>query len=826
MQAFLTRTFPIFCLVLFLSVSAESADREISSFENIVDLRGKWKFKTGDDLRWVDPNFNDSNWEELQVPVPWGKQGHYEYSGIAWYRLKLHVPEKESRKQFTGITIGFVDSSYELYAGGRKIGRVGSLPPFPKMEYDRITTFRIPQESFSSDGQLMLALRVWKSKEKDDALGGPYERNFLLGPIEYLVQKEFLSEIPLLLLSCVFFMVGIYHLHLYFRRRNLNEYLWFGLLSSFNAAFYTFLRSQWKYVLTDDFILLKELEYFAAYTFVPITIQFLWPLINRQISTPLRIYQLSYVLLALICLTHGLRLNIIALPIWEISVALFLPFLSYHIIQSALKGHAESKTIAIGLLLAVATLANDIAVDRAWIQSPRLMPYGFAALVLSMALSLSNRFRRVYSELDVLRADLERRVEDRTLQLTEQTRKTTEVNEKLYELNLKLSDANTKLSERGRELAEASLAKSQFLANMSHELRTPLNAIIGYSEMIQEDAQEKEINDFIPDLKKIREAGKHLLGIINDILDLSKIESGNVSLHVEEFKISMMIEDLGTTAAPLIEKNDNKLEIRIQENIGTMRGDIKRLRQILLNLLSNAAKFTENGKITIDASRENSDQNDWIIFRVSDTGIGMTDEQKSKVFQAFSQADTSVTRKFGGAGLGLVISKRFCQMMGGSITFESEPGKGSSFCVKLPAIPADVKKESGLDLMTDLAPQRSTPNGIVLVIDDDRSARDLMVRMVSREGFRVVTAWGGEEGLRLARDLEPSIITLDAFMPGVDGWSVLKELKSDPNLGKIPVIMVTMEEDKEKGLLLGASDFVPKPIKREELLAVLKKYKR
>jgi signal transduction histidine kinase len=823
-QAILSRTFPICCLVLFLSLSAESADREISSFEHIVDLRGKWKFKTGDDPRWVDPSFNDSNWEELQVPVPWGKQGHYDYSGIAWYRLKLHVPEKESRKQFTGITIGFVDSSYELYAGGRKIGRAGWLPPFPKMEYDRIGTFRIPQESFSSDGQLILALRVWKSDEKDDALGGPFERNFLLGPIEYLVHKEFLSEIPLLLLSCVFFMVGIYHLHLYFRRRNLNEYLWFGLLSSFNAAFYTFLRSQWKFVLTDNFNLLKELEYFAAYTFVPITIQFLWPLINRRISTPLRIYQLSYVLLALICLTPGLRLNIIALPIWEISVALFLPFLSYHIIQSALKGHAESKTIVIGLLIAVAILANDIAVDRAWIQSPRLMPYGFAALVLSMALSLSNRFSRVYSELDALRADLEKRVEDRTLQLTEQTRKTTEVNEKLSELNLKLSDANTKLSERSRELVEASLAKSQFLANMSHELRTPLNAIIGYSEMIQEDVQEKDINEFIPDLKKIREAGKHLLGIINDILDLSKIESGNVSLHLEEFKISMMIQDLGTTAAPLIEKNDNKLEIRIQENIGAMRGDIKRLRQVLLNLLSNAAKFTENGKITIDVSRENVDNNDWINFRVLDTGIGMTDEQKSKVFQAFSQADTSITRKFGGAGLGLVISKRFCQMMGGMITFESEPGKGSSFCVRLPAVPPDVKMES--DLMTDVAYQRSSANGIVLVIDDDRSARDLMVRMISREGFRVVTAWGGEEGLRLARDLQPSIITLDAFMPGVDGWSVLKELKSDPNLGKIPVIMVTTEEDKDKGLLLGASDFVPKPIKREELLTVLKKYKR
>lgn len=826
LQTFLSRTYSIIFLVLALSLSAESADREIFTFDRTVDLRGKWKFKIGDDLRWVDPNFDDSSWEELKVPVPWGKQGHYGYSGIAWYRLKLHVPENGIRQQLSGITIGFVDSSYELYASGRKIGQVGSLPPYPKMEYDRIATFRIPKESFSSNGELVLAIRVWKSAEKEPASGGLYERNFLLGPIEFLIQREFLSEIPLLLLSAIFFMIGIYHLHLYFRRRNLEEYLLCGVLSGFNASLYTFLRSQWKFVLTDDFMQLKEVEYFAAYTFTPVAIQFLWPVMNRRISTPLRIFQLSFLFLALICMTPGLRLNILTLPIWEIAVALFFPYATYLILGNALKGHAESKTIAVGLLFAISALVNDIAVDHAWIQSPRLMPYGFAALVLSMTLSLSNRFSRVYSELDVLRADLEKRVEDRTLQLTAQTRKTTEVNEKLSELNLKLSDANTKLSERGRELAEASLAKSQFLANMSHELRTPLNAIIGYSEMIQEDVQEKGINDFIPDLRKIREAGKHLLGIINDILDLSKIEAGNVSLYQEEFKISMMIQDLGTTAAPLIEKNNNKLEICVQENIGTMRGDIKRLRQILLNLLSNAAKFTENGTITIQVSRENLDQNDWIIFRVSDTGIGMTDEQKSKVFQAFSQADTSVTRKFGGAGLGLVISKRFCQMMGGTISFDSQPGKGSIFCVRLLAVPPDVKKDPGFDLMADIAYQRSSANGIVLVIDDDRSARDLMVRMISREGFRVVTAWGGEEGLRLARDLEPSIITLDAFMPGVDGWSVLKELKSDPKLGKIPVIMVTMEEDKEKGLLLGASDFVPKPIEREQLATVLKKYKR
>jgi signal transduction histidine kinase/CheY-like chemotaxis protein len=431
------------------------------------------------------------------------------------------------------------------------------------------------------------------------------------------------------------------------------------------------------------------------------------------------------------------------------------------------------------------------------------------------------------------RRNLEKRVEERTLQLFEQTRKTTEVNEKLSELNAKLSEVNSKLSERSRELGEATIVKSQFLANMSHELRTPLNAIIGYSEMIEEDASDNGMKQLLPDVKKIREAGKHLLNIINDILDLSKVEAGNMALYIEIFKVSMMIEDLSTTAAPLIEKNSNKLKINFSEDIGTMRADIKRVRQVLLNLLSNAAKFTENGTITLEAIREIIHEKNWIIFRVSDTGIGMTEEQKSKIFQAFSQVDESATRKYGGAGLGLVICKRFCQMMGGNITFETEKGKGSTFTVRIPEEVSEINSDtpSLMEFTSDVAAHRTVygmPNGrgIVLVIDDDRGARDLMVRMISREGFRVVTAWGGEEGLRLARDLQPMLITLDVLMPGIDGWTVLKELKADPDLAKIPVILITMEEDKSKGFLLGAADFMTKPIQRELLSAALNKYRR
>ena len=821
----------VLCTLVFPSGFLIATPHEISSSSWSIDLQDKWKFKTGDDLRWADPGFDDTNWQELHVPIPWGRQGHYAYSGMAWYRKKIRIDPEKLRSLYPGITLGFVDSSYEIYAGGYKIGGKGNLPPSPKMEYDRIATFKIPPESFAADGSIVLSLRVWKSPEKDPNLGGPYAGKFIIGPVEWLVHQGFLQEIPSLLLSTLFFFVGIYHIHLYLRRRNLKEYLWFGLLSGFSAAFYTFLRSQWRFVLTDNFMLLKELEYFSAFLVIPIFIQFLWILLNRRISGALRFYQFLNIAVAVLCLTPGLKLNLIFLPIWEIALVLFLPIPLYLIIKNAVKGNPESKTIAIGLIITIATILNDIAVDRSLIQSSRLMPYGFAIFILSMAVSLSNRFFRVHSELDTLRADLENRVEERTTQLTAQTLKTSEVNQKLSELNSKLSETNSKLTERGRELAEATIAKSQFLANMSHELRTPLNAIIGYSEMIHEDAEDKGMHDLVPDLRKIRDAGKHLLSIINDILDLSKIEAGNIALYIESFKVSMMIEDLGTTAAPLVEKNNNSLKIDCSADIGTMRADIKRVRQVLLNLLSNAGKFTENGTIKLEALRESNQETNWIVFRVTDTGIGMSDEQKSKVFHAFSQVDETATRKYGGAGLGLVICKRFTQMMGGTITFESEKGKGSTFIVRLPEVVLDLKTEALqlLEFTSDLAAHRTVygipdGRGIVLVIDDDRSARDLMVRMISREGFRVVTAWGGEEGLRLARDLQPALITLDVLMPGIDGWSVLKELKADPDLAKIPVILITMEEDRNKGFLLGAVDFMSKPIQREQLAAALNKY--
>jgi PAS domain S-box-containing protein len=371
----------------------------------------------------------------------------------------------------------------------------------------------------------------------------------------------------------------------------------------------------------------------------------------------------------------------------------------------------------------------------------------------------------------------------------------------------------------------ANQAKSAFLATMSHELRTPMNAILGYSEILMEDAQEKGQEDFIPDLEKIHASGNHLLSLINNILDLSKIESGKMDLFLESFGISRVIEDVVSTIRPLVEKNANTLEVHCAADLGTMHADLTKVRQSLFNLLSNACKFTENGTITLEASRELIGGVDWIKFSVSDTGIGMAPDQMEKLFQPFVQADASTSRKFGGTGLGMTITHRFCQMMGGEISAKSEPGVGTTFTIRLPAR-VKVQPPAAAPLIELPELMVSEGSSTVLVIEDDPATRDLLKRFLNKDGFRVQTVSEGEEGLRLARELQPDVITLDVMMPGRDGWAVLTELKADPALADIPVVMLTFVDNKNLGYALGASDYLTKPIQRKRLLAVLEKYRR
>ncbi len=379
--------------------------------------------------------------------------------------------------------------------------------------------------------------------------------------------------------------------------------------------------------------------------------------------------------------------------------------------------------------------------------------------------------------------------------------------------------------EEARELSEvANRTKSQFLANMSHELRTPLNAIIGYSEILQEDAADSGQEQLVPDLKKIEGAGRHLLGLINDILDLSKVEAGKMDVFIEEIDISSLLDEVTAIITPVVAKNGNTLEVRLGDRIGSMRTDRTKVKQCLLNVLSNASKFTQDGKLTVRVERLETDR-PMIQMTISDTGIGMTPEQLGRLFQAFSQADASTTKKFGGTGLGLAITRHFCRLLGGDITVASQAGEGSTFTIVLPdqaAEPDQLTVEAAQGLPRANSVDEAGPVVTVLVVDDDPAARDLLTTNLGREGYRTVQARGGDEALELARKLRPDAITLDVLMPKKDGWAVLGALKADPELCDIPVIMVTVAPDRGIGLSLGAAEVMTKPVDRGELTSLLR----
>jgi signal transduction histidine kinase/CheY-like chemotaxis protein len=384
-----------------------------------------------------------------------------------------------------------------------------------------------------------------------------------------------------------------------------------------------------------------------------------------------------------------------------------------------------------------------------------------------------------------------------------------------------IEDKNAQLAHARDEADTANRAKSMFLANMSHELRTPLNAIIGYSELLAEEAEDSGNKALVPDIEKIRTAGKHLLGLINDVLDLSKVEAGKMELAPEDVAVAELIDGVRSTVEPLVRKKGNTFDVECKAP-GNMYVDVTRLRQVLINLLGNAAKFTEAGSVALRARRDQRGDGDWLVFEVADTGIGMTPEQQQRVFQPFAQADTSTARKYGGTGLGLTLSRRFTQMLGGDITLQSSQGAGSTFTVSIPASGPAAKPSESAE--RPAAEEAAMDRPAVLIIDDDGGGAGVMSRILAKEGYRAVPATNGEDGLRLAREIEPALILLDVLMPHVDGWTVLARLKADAQLADIPVVMISVTQDRRFGMTLGAADYLVKPVEQAKLLQTLRKH--
>jgi signal transduction histidine kinase/DNA-binding response OmpR family regulator len=400
------------------------------------------------------------------------------------------------------------------------------------------------------------------------------------------------------------------------------------------------------------------------------------------------------------------------------------------------------------------------------------------------------------------------------------------INGLLHAVNLREQSLRDAIGEVAavRDRAEAAnRAKSQFLANMSHELRTPLNAIIGYATMLQEDAAASGDTAVVSDLDRILRAAQHLLNLINDILDLSKIEAGKIQLENRPVLIQEIISETLMSVGNAADKNRNTFEVVAGRLGASMVTDSVKLRQCLVNLLSNAFKFTTDGHVRLDVSVDENG-GDMVVFRVTDTGIGISEAQQAKLFESFSQADVSTTRKFGGTGLGLAITRKIAQLMGGDVSVESEEGKGASFSLRIPRQPhvAGSMPEATLDVLsrTDIKGGRR----LALVVDDDPSATDLMSRWLSRMGYSVSVAADGEAGLDMARSLKPHLVLLDIHMPRRNGWDVLDRLRSDPELAEIPVIIVSVDDDRKRGIGAGASEYITKPTTQEHLSRVVSLY--
>lgn len=399
-----------------------------------------------------------------------------------------------------------------------------------------------------------------------------------------------------------------------------------------------------------------------------------------------------------------------------------------------------------------------------------------------------------------------------------------------------LRQLNEELRTARDEALQASQAKSAFLANMSHELRTPLNAVIGYSEILIEEMEHSGDDTHLDDLERIRTAGRHLLSIISNVLDLSKIEADRMQLNPETFSLRRLLDDVVTTIEPAVATNHNTLETDFPGD-HQVTSDPTKLRQILFNLLSNAAKFTENGTIVFTVQIPQQQQNPQLVFRVDDTGIGMTDEQLDEVFEAFSQADQSTTRKFEGTGLGLAITDHFTSMLGGSIDVESTPGEGTTFTVTVPLRTTDDEstRESSAEPTSPAASVQSGPDtesasratdgkaqpNQVLIIDDDPDFRELAERNLADAGYDVVTAGDGAEGLHLAWTLTPDVIIVDIELPLLDGWELLEQFRAHSQIKQIPVLMVSVDDQRRRALQLGVDEYLRKPVDQMQLIELL-----
>jgi signal transduction histidine kinase/CheY-like chemotaxis protein/HPt (histidine-containing phosphotransfer) domain-containing protein len=717
-----------------------------------MDLSGPWLFQLGDDVTWAEPARDDTAWPVVHVPTGWGRTSPS--GSLAWYRRRVQVNATAAHAPpGLAVLIGNVDSAYEIYAGGQLLGGVGALPPAARMDYDRHRLYMVPPSAVDPDGRLVLALRVWKSPDTESSIGGPVEGRFLIGSSLELQRQMLLGDMVQLFLGGLFILVGLYHLQLFGRRPLLREYLWYALVAM-GAGLYCLLRTQWKYDLTDRFVLLKEVEYVVLLLLPALCVQFVWPLVGVRIPPLMRAYQAASVALAfVVAATPGLWLNTHSLPIWELSLLPLVVATLVALARQAVRGHPEARTITMAMAVFMLFALHDVAVDRGIVATPRVTAFGFATLVLSMAVSLANRWSRAQAELATLSRDLEQRVLTRT----------------------------EELSRRTAEASAANLAKSQFLATMSHEIRTPLNAVIGMTGLVLDTSLHRDQRE---SLEIVRRSGQALLEIVNEILDFSKVESGTVELDEQPFSLRACIEEAMEVVAPRAADRGLDLAYVAADDLPVrVRGDAGWVRQVLVNLLSNAVKFTPSGGVMVTAcSRANPDGGPAVEVAVSDTGIGIPADRRALLFQPFSQIDAAHSREYGGTGLGLAISRRLAGLMGGTLWLGDEDGPGSvfHFTLSAPAVPGEIP----LDLQLD---QPDLGGRIALVVGAGPFTLRMIAACLSSWGIAVRVAASEDEAAETVRKGAVDV-ALIGFDPDGSGERLAERLRALRPADQLPFV--------------------------------------
>jgi signal transduction histidine kinase/CheY-like chemotaxis protein len=781
--------------LLFLPTPAAAQRRD--------DPQGQqWATQAGDDPRWARPDFSDAAWPRVAIRSTWREQGRQGYDGIVWFRASL-TPGAEARLAAAHNELGLLlgppaYGSYDVYAGGRWLGR--SRGWSAALPFGFASVFRVPREAVGRDGTVSLALRMrrigWASDREPQS--APVSAALELGPYGALAEHvrvvwsgHLLSEVPLVVLAALFGVAFLHHFLLYARRRRQIEHLWFALFALAYAV-NTFGCTYWIYELTANRGIATRITDLTGHLAAAFAIQFLWTFFGKPVSPLLRAYQLSHVALALfVGLWPDLRAIFVTGTVRWLWLLPLLVMAAVLVLRQARRGDAEARLIAIGGVIMVMVQTAELARNVLGFSLPfdfSMAAFGFGAVILTMSVALSLRFRRVHDELDRLRYRLEEEVQERTRQL-----------------------------EESRDDALAGLrAKNEFLANISHEIRTPMNGVIGMAELL---ARTPLTDEQRTQLATIQSSSHSLTTLLNDILDFSRLESNAVSVERRPFSIRSVVDECLEIMTPLADGKGVTLGSSIAGGtVETLAGDPNRTRQVLLNLLSNAIKFTAAGRIDVTVSSKPLEDGRFEVrFSVTDTGLGIAGDDFGRLFVAFQQLEGSSSRRYGGAGLGLAISKRLTELMGGTITVESAPGRGSTFCFTIAGEAAAPPAPPSAAPPRQPGATRRTLR--VLLAEDDAINRIVVLDMLEQLGHRADAANDGLEALHALEQHAYDVVLMDIQMPGMDGLEVTRRVRSTKG-DQLHIVALTahaLSGDRERCLAAGMNGYLSKPVRLADL---------